>query len=768
MITVQEQTVVSAAPPSAMLAGQGKFYESALWLAAKGFHVFPLVDNSKLPRIKNFPHRATRDEATIKQWWCDGVMDWPQPWNIGVSTSRFGDPDANGNYQALVVVDVDTKEGKQGAASLVALELQGLDLPITCKQTTASKGAHLIYSAPVAVKQGANVLGSGIDIRSAGGYIVGAGSEIDGRAYSMDETPIAPAPEWLIERCGKPKERAASADVPVEGVDPERAAARAVEYLLHTAPLAVEGEGGDSVTYAVAAKLKDFGVSKHEAVDLMADYWNDRCSPPWGDAELSQKVLNAWRFGKSAPGSAAAERQFEAVPEEDEGANWFNHGFAFVVINGTHSILRETKGEKGQPKVEHWNEDTFNKRFASWTMTVGEKKTPLTKIWMNAPARQTKPSADNGDARNWRRTYDGICFSPGEEPKAGYYNLWRGFSCTPLGDDEKPSAEANWALAAFLEHAEQNVCQGDKELNRWLIGYFAHMVQKPNEKVLVALVMKGEKGVGKNALVERVFDLFGAHAIVSGHRRYLQSNFNGHMEALVGLCLDEAVWAGDKQGAGHLKALITGDKHLIERKGCEPYEVNNRLRVVLLGNEDWIAPASADERRWAVFLVGNGRKQQRKFFERMRLGMQTHGGDRLLLRYLLDYDLTGIQVNAAPITEGLLDQKQESLEPFPQWWFACLSEGCIVKSEFSNSWPEDMDTQRVYSAANAYIKNLGFRALTDGTLGRKLKAAPVALSRARRSKTAKSGEQPSYYVFPSLERARQAWSDHIGHPISWA
>ena len=74
--------------------------DQALALAARGFHVFPLQANSKLPAIKDYPTRATRDAAQIRKWWSG------QHRNIGISTSRFGDD------EALIVVDVDTKEGK--------------------------------------------------------------------------------------------------------------------------------------------------------------------------------------------------------------------------------------------------------------------------------------------------------------------------------------------------------------------------------------------------------------------------------------------------------------------------------------------------------------------------------------------------------------------------------------------------------------------------------------------------------------------------------
>src|SRR5690606_13114237 len=147
---------------------------------------------------------------------------------------------------------------------------------------------------------------------------------------------------------------------------------------------------------------------------------------------------------------------------------------------------------------------------------------------------------------------------------------------------------------------------------------------------------RGGKGTGKNALVDRVGYLLGNHYLLTSNRRYLVGNFNGHLEHCLLFALDEAFWSGDKQAEGQLKDLITGSHHVIEHKGKEPYSVENCTRIVIIGNEEWLVPSSHDERRFAVFHVGDGRKQDRAFFQAMREGME-RGGYRLLLRYLLDY-----------------------------------------------------------------------------------------------------------------------------------
>ena len=159
--------------------------DHALSLARMGFHVFPLGERSKLPDIDRYPTRATRDPQQIKRWWTCPVLGFLQARNIGISTTRFD------NDKALLVIDVDVRDGKPGEESLLMLELEHGPLPPTLEAITPTGGRHLFYVVENAVKQGANVLGPGLDIRSHGGYVVGVGSETENGVYQWaNQTPV--------------------------------------------------------------------------------------------------------------------------------------------------------------------------------------------------------------------------------------------------------------------------------------------------------------------------------------------------------------------------------------------------------------------------------------------------------------------------------------------------------------------------------------------------------------------------------------------------
>jgi hypothetical protein len=724
------------------------FKDIATPLAERKFKVFPIKAGTKdQPLIKNYPEAASSDLSAIENW--DQL--WPEA-NVGISTTHYGED------EALLVVDIDIKGDKRGDVELVKLELEGCELPSTFTQETPTGGRHLVYRIKEAVRQGTDVLGRGLDIRSKGGYVVAAGSTIGGASYRVaDPLDPQPAPEWLIERIGKPRERQSSQ---VLAINPGSAIHRAVHYLEHEAPLAVEGDSGDHTTFKVAAKIKDFGVDQDTCLELLIGHWNERCDPPWDPEELKTKIANAYQYGLDPQGVAAPEAQFNPILPENttpkESKNYLqqmNDAYALIYMEGNHFILHETIDEKGYPKRVFLTENTFKRRFSPYTVENGKKLNTFADIWLSWKGR---------------REFAGVCFAPERKPRHNYYNLWRGFTVKPLppGQASEPQVRG---LEMFLSHAKENVCQGDEKLYQWLMGYFAHMIQRPFERPLTTLVFRGSKGTGKNALVDRVGKLLGStHYLVAHDGRYLTSNFNGHMDSCLCLVLDEAFWSGDKSAEGKLKGLTTAPEIMIERKGKEPYMVDNLVRLIVIGNEEWLVPASHDERRYAVFDVGEGKKQVGEFFHTMRVLLDEEGGNQVLLWWLKQYDLSTVNVNKAPVTKGLLEQKHATLKPLEQWWLDCLMKGRIGHTGFEEAWPKEIAKDSFRKAFYAYCEehNMtgGWRP-NEYAIGKKLKEFLPSVD--TKQKRREGDHTINVYRLPDLDQARREWEKHICSPIEW-
>jgi hypothetical protein len=144
--------------------------DAALRLAAAGIPVFPvkMVQNgvgewNKPPLVKDWQRVATTDPVQIKHWWDEFPDAVP-----GIELEHAG----------LVVVDTDRHGGPDGIAAMRKLVADHGNLPDGPKTNTAGEGTHLIFKQPddVQLGNGEGSLPDGINVRGAGGYVVGPGA----------------------------------------------------------------------------------------------------------------------------------------------------------------------------------------------------------------------------------------------------------------------------------------------------------------------------------------------------------------------------------------------------------------------------------------------------------------------------------------------------------------------------------------------------------------------------------------------------------------
>ncbi len=206
-----------------------------------------------------------------------------------------------GHFNGIFVVDLDVKNGKNGAAALEALAA-GRPIPDTLSVITPSGGGHLYFRLPadVYVPTTHSVLGPGIDIQGEGSYVVGPGSpHKNGGIYQDVPGPLADPPAWLLELViGQSK---ASEPIETEHYteDPEsprgiRAIEWAKAYLAEAEP-AVLGQGGSDRLFAACCRLMYSALPLIVLRGLVEEIYNPRCEPPWSTQEIEHKLVDADR-----------------------------------------------------------------------------------------------------------------------------------------------------------------------------------------------------------------------------------------------------------------------------------------------------------------------------------------------------------------------------------------------------------------------------------------------------------------------------------------
>jgi hypothetical protein len=191
--------------------GDPALLRAALGLASRGWRVFPCATGTKRPALSgNWQRHATTDPARIRDWWTY------RAYNIGISCGASG----------LVVVDLDVPKWRDadsatGVSSLAVLCRQsGEPYPAkTFAVMTPSGGTHLYFRSPrVPIPNSASRLGPLIDVRAAGGYVLGPGSRVGGRTYAPVNAALpAPLPGWITRALRDQPPQAAPAPLPRNG-----------------------------------------------------------------------------------------------------------------------------------------------------------------------------------------------------------------------------------------------------------------------------------------------------------------------------------------------------------------------------------------------------------------------------------------------------------------------------------------------------------------------------------------------------------------------
>jgi bifunctional DNA primase/polymerase-like protein len=261
----------------------------ALSAAERGLAVFPL-SRTKLPALRSPHHDDPRPTPCRGECGSFGHGVYDASADPGRIRALFAAaPRATGYGVAcgvpphhLIGIDVDTRPGIDSPAGLRELALRHLfGIPPTVVVSTPRNGRHVWVSSPpgVTVPNSAGRLAPGIDIRGAGGYLVGPGSLTAHGVYStvpgtghLRPAPCPPALLRLLLPPPRPRHAA-----PASAATDERHGAGLVQFvraahpgqrntrLFWAACRAHENGLGGTLTAPLVAAALHTGLTEREA-----------------------------------------------------------------------------------------------------------------------------------------------------------------------------------------------------------------------------------------------------------------------------------------------------------------------------------------------------------------------------------------------------------------------------------------------------------------------------------------------------------------------
>jgi len=286
-----------------------------------------------------------------------------------------------------------------------------------------------------------------------------------------------------------------------------------------------------------------------------------------------------------------------------------------------------------------------------------------------AGAGRAQPIAVAWLSNSQRRQYQGAVFSPDIVTPADILNLWTGFAVEPMAGD----------IAPWLRVLEAVV--PDPATRRYVLYWLALKTQFPGSVPGTILLVKGDKGSGKNSLFEPVVRMFGSHGRVFDDPEQIAGRFTGHLQTIAFTVLDEALFTGNSQQADRIKSRVTATSTTFEAKGRDPIQGVNRCAYVSLSNHEHVWQATGDERRAVVVEASTALINDRAFWTKYHAWLDGPG-PAALLHYLQNLKLDGFNPRVIPKGEALRRQIEQTAlrDPATAWWYNILTEGAIMNS----------------------------------------------------------------------------------------
>lgn len=286
-----------------------------------------------------------------------------------------------------------------------------------------------------------------------------------------------------------------------------------------------------------------------------------------------------------------------------------------------------------------------------------KKKLPVLWVKNNNPFKLWLK--DSTRSKYWRVTFQPEPPLDKREstPDKRLLNTWEGWPMLKKMRNWKETPESKEALEFILNHIKDVIVGKSEDHYDYIMKCLAHIFQRPNIKLNVAIVLQGMKGAGKSTFIKLIQSISGKYTTEVSHLHHFVGNFNIHLRQKVIVVLSEITWGGNHQLEGVLKSSITSDKSLWDEKGVTPFEGKNYWNVFIDTNPGWSVPATLDNRRFFIPTISGEKVRNFGYFK--KLVNATNVGKEAFLHHLLYHIKLPQNWNAAeelPQTVHVIEQ----------------------------------------------------------------------------------------------------------------
>jgi hypothetical protein len=334
-------------------------------------------------------------------------------------------------------------------------------------------------------------------------------------------------------------------------------------------------------------------------------------------------------------------------------------------------------------------------------------------------------------------------------------NLW-------VEPNIQPCSGSFSSIKDFLHNI---ICSGDDVTYDYLIKFIAHMVQKPEEKPGVMIVALGDEGTGKGTLFTLLRTIWTSTTALTANIDNITGRFNGLLANNYIVCLDEAVFVGNRKSQDNLKSLITEPTIMIEEKNQPCRTIKSCHRFFAASNQEHFSSIKRGDRRHFFLSVSSDQKGNQVYWDAFYKNTPNEIG--AFLNHLQTLDISKFNPRVLIKTDEHIKQRLASLSGFHRYWYECLSQGRLIDECSGIEWDDSsfISTDKLikgYASFDRYASRYS-RVISQDISNYMTGLCP----------TAKKGRKKECrgflrgYRLPSLTDARQEFERYFGVDVDW-
>jgi len=286
-----------------------------------------------------------------------------------------------------------------------------------------------------------------------------------------------------------------------------------------------------------------------------------------------------------------------------------------------------------------------------------------------------------------KRQYDKFMFHPYvkkelDDTPDHIYNTFNEYNVETIDDYTEPT----W----FINFIKENLADYDENSTQYLLNYCADFFQNPNKNIEVALVLRGESGIGKDTFIEILECMMGrnndyVHRTANINDILPESGFNSCLKNKLLVQFNEVEGRNSLEAKERIKDHVTRKQNNINEKYINSYKQKNLAQVIFCSNNNSPVQFSFDERRFVMFKCGTEHKGDTKYWENIYKNIENGKILNNLYTWLLNKDISEWNpVKDRPQTEAYLTALSNCIPVHIRWLKDIFVDNHIFINDFCN------------------------------------------------------------------------------------